>query len=253
MEAVIFDWAGTTVDFGCFAPVQAFVEVFKEFGIEPTMDEVRAPMGMLKIDHIRTMLRMPRIQNCWMEKYGKQPDDEDAHKLFNIFEEKLIGILHLYSNPKPGVIDVMQELRQKGIKIGSTTGYNDKMMAIVVPAAEERGYKPDVWFSPDATNQKGRPYPYMLFRNMEALGVQDVRKVIKVGDTVSDIREGKNAGVLSAGVVIGSSEMGLTEAEYNALSEDEREWKCNEVVKKFKEAGADKIFYTLEDLLAYLR
>lgn len=253
MEAVIFDWAGTTVDFGCFAPVQAFVEVFKEFGIEPTMDEVRAPMGMLKIDHIRTMLRMPRIQNCWMEKYGKQPDDEDAHKLFNIFEEKLIGILHLYSNPKPGVIDVMQELRQKGIKIGSTTGYNDKMMAIVVPAAEERGYKPDVWFSPDATNQKGRPYPYMVFRNMEALEVQDVRKVIKVGDTVSDIREGKNAGVLSAGVVIGSSEMGLTEAEYNALSEDEREWKCNEVAKKFKEAGADKIFYTLEDLLAYLR
>ncbi len=253
VEAVIFDWAGTTVDFGCFAPVQAFVEVFKEFGIEPTMDEVRAPMGMLKIDHIRTMLRMPRIQNCWMEKYGKQPDDEDAHKLFNIFEEKLIGILHLYSNPKPGVIDVMQELRQKGIKIGSTTGYNDKMMAIVVPAAEERGYKPDVWFSPDATNQKGRPYPYMVFRNMEALEVQDVRKVIKVGDTVSDIREGKNAGVLSAGVVIGSSEMGLTEAEYNALSEDDREWKCNEVAKKFKEAGADKIFYTLEDLLAYLR
>ena len=29
IEAVIFDWAGTTVDFGCFAPVQAFVEVFK--------------------------------------------------------------------------------------------------------------------------------------------------------------------------------------------------------------------------------
>ena len=44
IEAVIFDWAGTTVDYGCFAPVQAFVEVFKHFGIEPTMDEVREPM-----------------------------------------------------------------------------------------------------------------------------------------------------------------------------------------------------------------
>ena len=54
VEAVIFDWAGTTVDYGCFAPVQAFVEVFKHFGIEPTMQEVREPMGMLKIDHIRT-------------------------------------------------------------------------------------------------------------------------------------------------------------------------------------------------------
>ena len=61
IKAVIFDWAGTTVDFGCMAPVQAFVEVFKEFGIEPTMEEVREPMGMLKIDHIRTMLKMERI------------------------------------------------------------------------------------------------------------------------------------------------------------------------------------------------
>ena len=31
IEAVIFDWAGTTVDYGCFAPVQAFIEAFKEF------------------------------------------------------------------------------------------------------------------------------------------------------------------------------------------------------------------------------
>ena len=52
IEAVIFDWAGTTVDYGCFAPVQAFSEVFKEFGVTPTMEEVRKPMGMLKIDHI---------------------------------------------------------------------------------------------------------------------------------------------------------------------------------------------------------
>lgn len=53
IEAVIFDWAGTTVDFGCFAPVQAFVEVFKHFGIEPTMEEVRKPMGMLKRDTLK--------------------------------------------------------------------------------------------------------------------------------------------------------------------------------------------------------
>lgn len=252
IDAVIFDWAGTTVDFGCFAPVQAFVEVFKEFGIEPTMDEVREPMGMLKIDHIRTMLKMPRIEACWFEKYGQLPTDEDAHKLFGIFEEKLMGILHLYSDPKPGVVEVVKKLRERGIKIGSTTGYTDKMMAIVAPAAEAKGYKPDAWFSPDSTNQKGRPYPYMVYRNIEALGIQDARRVLKVGDTISDIREGKNAGVLSAGVVVGSSEMGLTEAEYNALGEDEREWKCNEVAKKFKAAGADKIFYTIEDLIEYL-
>ena len=43
IEAVIFDWAGTTVDYGCFAPVQVFTEVFKNAGVEPTMEEVREP------------------------------------------------------------------------------------------------------------------------------------------------------------------------------------------------------------------
>ena len=50
IEAIIFDWAGTTVDFGCFAPVQAFLDAFHEAKLEPTMEEVRKPMGMLKRD-----------------------------------------------------------------------------------------------------------------------------------------------------------------------------------------------------------
>ena len=62
-DAVIFDWAGTTVDYGSFAPVQAFIKAFEEFGITPTIEEVRAPMGMLNLDHIRTMLSMERIRN----------------------------------------------------------------------------------------------------------------------------------------------------------------------------------------------
>ena len=68
-EGIIFDWAGTTVDYGCMAPVRAFDEAFKSFGIEPTMEEIRKPMGMLKIDHVRTMLQMERINNLWKEKH----------------------------------------------------------------------------------------------------------------------------------------------------------------------------------------
>ena len=252
IKAVIFDWAGTTVDFGCMAPVQAFVEVFRQYGIEPTMEEVREPMGMLKIDHIRTMLKMDRIRGLWMEKYGKDPGEEEAQALYAIFEEKLLGILPDYCDPKPGVVETVNLLKRNGIRIGSTTGYNDRMMNIVVPAAREKGYEPEVWFSPDSTNQKGRPYPYMIFRNMEALGIKKVRRVMKVGDTVSDIKEGKNAGVWSAGIVVGSSEMGLTRKEYESLSAEEKAWRCRAVADKFEEAGADKIFYTIEDLGEFL-
>ena len=248
IKAVIFDWAGTTVDFGCMAPVQAFLEVFRQYGVEPTMEEVREPMGMLKIDHIRTMLKMPRIRECWEKQHGTEPGEEEAQQLYSIFEEKLLSILSFYSDPKPGVVEAVAKLRRSGLKIGSTTGYTDKMMEIVVPAAAGKGYAPDVWFSPDSTGQKGRPYPYMIFRNMETLGIDDVRKVLKVGDTASDIKEGKHAGVWSAGVIVGSSEMGLTEEEYEAPSPEEKEAKCKETEEKFRKAGADIVFRTLEEL-----
>ena len=65
VEGIVFDWAGTTVDFGCFAPVNVFIDIFKHAGIEVTMEEAREPMGMLKIDHIRAMLSMPRISTKW--------------------------------------------------------------------------------------------------------------------------------------------------------------------------------------------
>ena len=44
IEAVIFDWAGTTVDYGCFAPVKAFMEAFAHHGVPVTMEETRKPM-----------------------------------------------------------------------------------------------------------------------------------------------------------------------------------------------------------------
>ena len=50
IKCVIMDWAGTAVDYGCFAPLKAFLKVFKEEkGIEITLRQAREPMGMLKI------------------------------------------------------------------------------------------------------------------------------------------------------------------------------------------------------------
>lgn len=252
IDAVIFDWAGTTVDYGSFAPVQAFMEVFKEYGVEPTVTEVRKPMGMLKIDHIRTMLAMPRIKECWFQAHGTKPTEEDAQAMFGIFEAKLLKILKQFADPKPDTLDAVARLRQMGIAIGSTTGYTDKMMSIVAPAAKAKGYEPDVWFSPDSTGQKGRPYPYMIFKNMEALNLSDVHSVLKIGDTTSDIKEGKSAGVVTAGVIVGSSLMGLSQDEYESLAEAEKKKRCKAAAKSFLEAGADHVFLTLNDLVEFV-
>lgn len=251
-KAVIFDWAGTTVDYGCFAPVQAFVEVFKHFGIEPTIKEVREPMGMLKKDHIRTMLQMERISSLWEIKYRRKWTEEDVEDLYEIFEEKLLSILDQFAEVKPYVLETVKELRKRGIKIGSTTGYTDKMMEIVVPKAKENGYEPDIWFSPDAVGGFGRPYPYMVFKNMQALGIQSVDQVMKVGDTVSDIKEGKNAGVYTVGVIEGSSALGFSEKEYEKLSEEKKKERIVEVKEKFKNAGADAVILNMKKLIELL-
>lgn len=249
IEAIIFDWAGTTVDYGCFAPVQVFVEVFRYVGIEPTMEEVRKPMGMLKRDHIKTMLQIDRIHGLWLEKYGREVTEGDIDEMYSYYEEKLLSILNQYAEPKPYVLDTIDGLRKMGIKIGSTTGYTDEMMAIVTKEAKAAGYEPDAWFSPNAVGNMGRPYPFMIFKNMEVLKISDVRNVVKVGDTVSDIKEGKNAGVISVGVLEGSSEMALTEGEYEALSENEKEVLLTNVTEKFKEAGADYVIRNMGELI----
>ncbi|MDD3338848.1 MAG: phosphonoacetaldehyde hydrolase [Lachnospiraceae bacterium] len=250
--AVIFDWAGTTVDYGCFAPVKAFAEVFKNAGIDPTMEEVREPMGMLKWDHIRTMLEMPRIHALWTEKYGKEPEDADADRLYKEFEPALLKILDQYAQPNPYVLETVQALRERKIKIGSTTGYTDIMMDIVTKGAKSAGYAPDCWFSPDAVRSKGRPYPYMIYKNMEQLQVPSVEEIVKVGDTISDILEGKNAGVFTIGVLEGSSLIGLSREEYEGLSLAEREKVLEEAKRKYEEAGADAVIRDIRGVLEYI-
>ncbi|PWG60259.1 phosphonoacetaldehyde hydrolase [Bifidobacterium catulorum] len=247
-EAVIFDWAGTTVDYGCFAPVRAFQEAFREFGIDPTMAETRKPMGMLKHDHINTMLHMERIARAWEDEHGHAPTDKDVDDVYAHFEPKLLSILDNYADPKPGVLDAVAALRGAGLKIGSTTGYTDKMMDIVVPKAKENGYAPDFWISPDGTNGFGRPYPYMIFRNLEQLGVSSVHAAAKVGDTLSDIREGRNAGVFTIGVVEGSSQLALSEEEFEALTEAEKAEARAKARAAFTEAGADAVIDTMAEL-----
>ena len=48
IECIIMDWAGTAVDYGCFAPVAAFVESFRAIGVPVTAAETRAHMGRTK-------------------------------------------------------------------------------------------------------------------------------------------------------------------------------------------------------------
>lgn len=251
-KLVIFDWAGTTVDYGCFAPVNAFSLAFKQFGLQPTVEEIRQPMGMLKHDHIRTMLSMPRLQKQWAQKYGSAPNEAAAERIYSVFENSLLQSLSDFAAPKPGVQETVKTLRNMGLSIGSTTGYTDKMMQIVVPNAATLGYSPDAWFSPDAVGGLGRPYPYMIYANMQRFRITSVHQVVKVGDTAADIREGKNAGVISLGVLEGSSAVGLSQKEFEALTPTQQQISLDRAKDTLLNAGADDVLLTLSELPDWL-
>ena len=121
IKGIIFDWAGTTVDFGCFAPVNVFINIFKEAGIAVTIAEAREPMGMLKRDHIQAMLEMPKIQQLWQGEYGREHNELDIDELYQQFEQQLLQNLATFTDPIPHVVDTVAKLREEGYVIGSTT------------------------------------------------------------------------------------------------------------------------------------
>ena len=183
----------------------------------------------------------------WKERYGTSWTEEDVERLYEKFEGILYQMVAEYSVPIPGVVDTVQQLRKQGLKIGSTTGYTSQMMKQVLPKARELGYEADCVVTPDVTGAS-RPTPFMLYECMRRLNVYPPSAVVKVGDTVVDIQEGKNAGAWSIGILTGSNLLGLTQAEYEAMAPDELEQRKQAAAERYLEAGADLVIDSIREL-----
>lgn len=251
IECIIMDWAGTAVDYGCFAPVAAFLRAFNEIGVTVTMEQARRPMGMAKIDHIRELFGMEGVGERFEELYHRPWTEADVIAMNKKFEGYLFASLADYTTPIPGVIDTLAKLGAQGIKIGSTTGYTKAMMDVVLPNASAKGYMTDNCVTPDGL-PGGRPHPYMIYKNMIDLGITSVDSVLKYGDTIADIKEGVNAKVWTVGVVLGSNEMGLTQEETFAMAADELEQRKAEVRQRMLNAGAHTVVDTIAELPAVI-
>lgn len=247
IQAVVFDWAGTMVDYGCFAPLNVFMEVFRKREIAITIEEARAPMGLLKRDHIREILRMERVASLWRERYGQLPQESDIDALYADFEPMMLAVVHQYAEPIPGALALVDRLRQMDIRIGSTTGYTAEMMAIVTVETKKRGYAPDHLVTPNDV-PAGRPYPWMMYENAAALNVFPMYNVIKVGDTVNDVQEGVNAGAWTIGVVKGGSELGMSEDEVAICPPDKLQERMDLVAAKFRQEGAHYVIDSIGEL-----
>jgi phosphonoacetaldehyde hydrolase len=247
IRLVVFDWAGTVIDFGCFAPVEAFRSVFAQVGVPVSVAEARGPMGLHKKDHLRAMLGAPALAQRWAQTMGRPPEEADVEDLYRLVTPLQVNAAARHDDLVPGCVSCVTRLRRAGIAIGATTGYFREAAAAVYEAAARHGFVPDVSVGADEVSQ-GRPAPFMLFRVMEATGVYPATQVAKVGDTVQDIAEGRNAGAWSVGVVDSSSAMGLTLAEFQTLSTAERAGRREAVSQELLAAGAHAVILSLEEL-----
>jgi phosphonoacetaldehyde hydrolase len=242
------DWAGTTLDYGCFAPTEAFIWAFGQFGLTATAEEARAPMGMAKRGHIEAMLAGGRLGGLWRTRHGRDADAGDIDAIYRCFEPALMAALPRHAELLPGVAEAVAALRRQGLRLGSTTGYSRPMMEVLAPLAASQGYLPDCLACPDDVGGRGRPYPYMLWRNLEHLGVAAIGEVLKVGDTAADMAEARHAGCLAVGVVKGSSMLGLSAEELDSLSDGDAARLLAAAEAGFMQAGADYVISEIGEL-----
>lgn len=247
IQAVILDWAGTTVDYGSLAPVAAFVRLFAEQEVTISAAEARGPMGLEKREHIRQLCQTPAIAARWRERHGREPGAADVDRLYETFVPLQLAAIRDHAQLIPGCRETAAALRERGIRIGANTGYSREMMEPLLLAAAEQRYMPDSTVCATEV-PRGRPYPCMSLKNVIELGVEAVQSCVKVDDTVPGIEEGLNAGMWAVGIAISGNEIGLTLADWRALPQLEQGRRRTRARQRLLGGGAHYVIDTIADL-----
>lgn len=246
-KLVVFDWAGTTVDFGSCAPARAFQNVFADRGITISSDVARGPMGTNKRDHLIEILSSPNVAMTWKSRFGRDWQMSDVDELYRAFIDIQLKTIAETTILVPGLLETIKQLNERGIHVAGTTGYFRAAAEAVRTRAQAAGFSVEFNVCADDVPE-GRPAPWMIYRVMEHLRVYPAAHVINIGDTVADIRAGLAAGCWSIGVCDSSSETGLSPAEFNALGEEEKSRRVEASANVFREAGCHAALRTISDL-----
>jgi len=207
IEMVVFDMAGTTV-VDKNEVESCFLEAVNQTGLQTTNDEINSMMGWSKLTVFQTLWNR-QLSGASEKEIAKRVDDSYA-----IFRE-ILEAHYLKSEilPTPGSLEIFDYLRKKDVKIALTTGFYRKVTDIILSKLGwneglDKNYTGTGLINASISSDQvkaGRPAPFMIFRAMELCDVNDVRQIIKIGDTPSDLGEGKNAGCqLSLGVTNGT-------------------------------------------------
>ncbi|MEZ4948823.1 MAG: HAD hydrolase-like protein [Saprospiraceae bacterium] len=221
-ELVVFDMSGTTVK-DQNEVMEAFLAAASKYDLNTDPKKINQMMGWSKIDVFRKL---------WEEKL------EEGHPEIEIRSKKALQyfkqVLHNWYLENPaqanvGVEELFQWLKENGVKIALTTGFYREVTDLLL---RQLGWDVglngnhigngasiiQVSISSDEV-ENGRPEPDMIYKAMKTFGIEDPKKVIKIGDTPSDLIAGRKAGcLLSLGITSGThSEEALSQYPNDGL------------------------------------
>ena len=254
VTTLILDWSGTTADAYVIAPAVVFAGVFKNQGVEISMEEARGPMGLRKDLHIKALTEDPVIRERWKGVHGKYPNQSDVDRMFADFVPAQLACLPKYTELLPGIAKVIKRLQAQGIKIGCSTGFTRPMVDVLEKAAKKQGYVPDASVAGDEVVHGARPRPFMVYRNLDLLDAWPIESVIKVDDTASGVGEGLNAGCWAVGVARYSNYMNINSLDEEAtLSKPDLQHRLEKTREILRKAGAHYVIDSLADIEAVIQ
>ena len=247
VQACILDFSGTTCDIGVWAPTVAFIETFKKEGVPISVSDARLPMGVHKKVHIQKITEIPKVKADWIKKFGKAPTSVDVDRMFKNFVPIQLNCLPRYTALIEGTVPTVSWMRNKGIKIGSTTGFTRDMVDILLKSAAKQGYIPDSCVAADEVPQ-ARPFPFMVWKNAINLNVSPREAIVKVDDTVDGVTEGVEAGTWAVGLAKKGNYMARTEEELQELEKNNPKLYTEELAHAYNKLISAGAHYVVDDI-----
>lgn len=208
IRMAVLDMAGTTIadDNAVFS---AFKKAFEAHGLEVSEEMINPLMGYKKPVAVKMIL----------EQLNVETSATLIEEIHDYFVDEMVDYYELSPNFHAirGAEEAMRLLNAKGIRVALNTGFSLEIADTIIERMNwmEDGLVDDYIASDEVEN--GRPDPSMIHELMHRAGITDPKEVIKIGDTESDIREGRNAG---CGLVIAVTTGAFTRDELQKYSPD---------------------------------
>eukprot|EP01028_Stygiella_incarcerata_P004336 TRINITY_DN193_c0_g1_i2.p1 TRINITY_DN193_c0_g1~~TRINITY_DN193_c0_g1_i2.p1 ORF type:complete len:295 (+),score=78.88 TRINITY_DN193_c0_g1_i2:130-1014(+) len=271
VQCVIFDLAGTIVDFGSLAPIRAFQTAFDAFGIKVTLEDVQKPMGVDKKQHIREIFAMkavedqliapqfPSTSSSLVHTLSSLSREEQISRVYDEFRVKQMRVLEEETRFIPGAVDVIHGLQSRDppVHVCVTTGYDKDMLRIVMGGMRKQHVNIDAGVCVSDVSV-GRPSPWMCVECIRRLNDSSISfpACVKVDDTIPGIMEGLRCGMWTVGVMLSGNFANRSQEEWEQMGEEQMDGIRKTARTKFEECGAHYVIdgvWDLEIVLADIR